>query len=163
MDNMEKLNDNIVTSAALLITTLHEFFHMLRRAIIKRAASPVYERTPPRIVRSRQNTLLSEGGAQLEDHLFGTVINGVGYFDGSFIVGVQNWRDNNHKEFKQKFLGMQARDLEVSTKQNRWIILLQVELYSPYTVLYCENTASYMVPYYCAQDYEKIQFVHGTV
>jgi hypothetical protein len=33
----------------------------------------------------------------------------------------------------------------------------------PYTAVYCENTASYTVPYYCAQDYEKIRSVYGAV
>jgi hypothetical protein len=50
----------------------------------------------------------------------------------------------------------------------------QVERYGPYaavygyftdriTAVYCENTASYTMPYYCAQDYAKIRSVYGAV
>jgi outer membrane lipoprotein SlyB len=34
---------------------------------------------------------------------------------------------------------------------------------STYTAVYCENTPSYTVPLYCAQDYEKIRSVYGAV
>jgi hypothetical protein len=38
-----------------------------------------------------------------------------------------------------------------------------VERYGLYTAVYCENAASYTVPFYCARDYEKIRSVYGAV
>jgi hypothetical protein len=55
-----------------------------------------------------------------------------------------------------------------------FFVSTQVERYGPYTAVYghftdritavyCENAASYTVPFYCALDYEKIRSVYGAV
>jgi len=117
-----KLSDNIIMFAGLLITFIHEFFHILRRTIIHEACNPFYERTSERKIASRDDIYVSEGGMQLEDRLFGKILETIGYLDGKFLLHYQNWSDNNHDDFKNLLDIQHNQDLLMNRKKNRWVI-----------------------------------------
>ncbi|CAF3404948.1 unnamed protein product [Rotaria sp. Silwood1] len=122
IDDAKDLKDNSIMFGALLVIMLHEFFHVLRRTIIEHAFNPFYERTPPRKIASRNNIEMAEGGTQLEDCLFGIVIDSIGYLDANFLLNSENWINHNHEEFKEKFNSARTHDLQENKKHNRWII-----------------------------------------
>ncbi|CAF3211024.1 unnamed protein product [Rotaria sp. Silwood2] len=122
IDKAKRLSDNTVMFGGLLITVLHEFFHILRRTIIRKAFNPFYERTPPRIISSRNNIHMTEGGFQLDDRLFGTVCETIGHLDGMFLLNYHNWENKNHDDFKKCFNDMKTRDLHTNSIYNRWIL-----------------------------------------
>ncbi|CAF4177740.1 unnamed protein product, partial [Rotaria sordida] len=122
IDKVKRLSDHTVMLGGLLITVLHEFFHILRRTIIKKPFNPFYERTSPRIISSRSNILMAEGGLQLEDKLFGTICQTIGHLDGMFLLNYNNWKNKNHDDFKKCFNDMKTRDLDTNSIFNRWIL-----------------------------------------
>ncbi|UJR35473.1 hypothetical protein I4U23_028229 [Adineta vaga] len=116
------LHDNEILFGGLLITILQEFFHVLRRTVIKKAFSPFYERTPPRIIASRNGITMSEDGLQLEDRLFGIICESIGDLDCKYLLNYENWKNQNHQDFKINFSNSQTLDLNTNQTQNRWIL-----------------------------------------
>jgi hypothetical protein len=125
IDDSENLRDNAIMFAGLLLITLHEFFHILRRTIIKKAFNPYYERTFERKLASRNNTYMAINGTVLEDRIFGVTCETIGYFDGKFLLNYKNWKNYDHDQFKQKFHEMQNLDLKKNKKSNRLVVLEQ--------------------------------------
>ena len=109
-----KLTDNIIMFAGLLIIFIHEFFHILRRTMMREAVNPFYQRTPEQKIASRDDIYVSDGGTQLEDRLFGKIPETIGYLDGKFLIRYEN--------FKQSLNIQQSQDSLVNGKHNRWVI-----------------------------------------
>ena len=82
-----------IMNGLIIIILLHEIFHILRRTIIWPAVSLFYSRTPKRSIVSRDNIKVEEGGTQMDDRLFGFVIDFLRNSSSLFLLTIENWRE----------------------------------------------------------------------
>ncbi|CAF1519487.1 unnamed protein product, partial [Didymodactylos carnosus] len=120
--NANKLDDNAIIFAGIIIILLHEFFHILRRTLIKPAYCPFYHRTPKRKISLRGDIEMDEGGFQLEDRLFGFIYNTVGFKDANYLLNINKWRIVSHDKFKRRLLDVQLSDVQENADSNRLVL-----------------------------------------
>jgi hypothetical protein len=118
LDNDDsQLRHNSIMNGSITIILLHEIFHILRRTIIRPAVNLFYPRTPKRSIVSRNNIKVEEGGTQMEDRLFGFVVESLGNSSSLFLLTIENWRELSHEQFK-KFLYSAKEDDELWDPNN---------------------------------------------